>query len=53
MNVQEQLQVEIEEIAEVLSRRSGKPMVEVWNEALSQHRVRYEREVLAEEAKEE
>jgi hypothetical protein len=50
----ERIQSEIQEIAEVLSRRSGKTIIEVWNEALSLHRVRYETEVLAdqEEARE-
>ena len=35
------------EIVEVLSRQSGRSVVEVWYEALSLHRVRYETEVLA------
>jgi hypothetical protein len=39
----------VQEIAEVLSRRSGKPNPEVWNEALTLHRVRYETEILARE----
>jgi hypothetical protein len=38
-------QREVQEIAEVLSRQSGRPIVEVWNEALSLHRVRYETDV--------
>jgi len=50
--VYDQLQEEIEEIAEVLSRRSGKSIVEVLNEALTLHRVRYATEVLANEAEE-
>jgi hypothetical protein len=43
----ERVQAELQEIAEVLSRRSGKTIIEVWQEALSLHRVRYETEVLA------
>jgi hypothetical protein len=46
VNAHECLQAEVQEIAEVLSRRSGKSIVEVWNEALTLHRVRYEREIL-------
>jgi acyl-CoA reductase-like NAD-dependent aldehyde dehydrogenase len=49
--VAERIQEEVTEIAEVLSRRQGKPIREVWTEALSLHRVRYETKVLrAEEA---
>jgi hypothetical protein len=44
--VHERLQQEVQEIAEVLSRRSGKPVRDVWQEALSLHRVRYETDVL-------
>jgi hypothetical protein len=33
----------------VLSRRSGKSITEVWNEALTLHQVRYETEILARE----
>jgi hypothetical protein len=40
-------QAEVQEIAEVLSRQSGTSIIEVWNEALCLHRVRYEAEVLA------
>jgi hypothetical protein len=36
------IQAEVQEIAEVLSRRSGRSIVEVWSEALTLHRVRYE-----------
>jgi hypothetical protein len=42
----ERIRREVQEIAEVLSRRSGKSIIEVWQEALSLHRVRYERDVL-------
>jgi hypothetical protein len=42
----ERVQAEVQEIAEVLSRRSGKSITEVWNEALTPLRVRYETEVL-------
>ena len=45
----ERIQAEVQEIAEVLSRQSGRSIEEVWNEALRLHRVRYEREVLPEE----
>jgi hypothetical protein len=48
----ERIQSEIQEIAEVLSRRSGKTIIEVWNEALSLHRVRYETRVLEVKAEE-
>jgi acyl-CoA reductase-like NAD-dependent aldehyde dehydrogenase len=44
--VAERIQEEVTEIAEVLARRKGKPIREVWTEALTLHRVRYEREVL-------
>jgi hypothetical protein len=37
---------EVTEIAEVLARRQGKSIAEVWTEALALHRVRYETEVL-------
>jgi hypothetical protein len=37
----------VQEIAGVLSRQSGQSIIEVWNEALSLHRVRYEMELLA------
>ncbi len=43
--VTERIQAEVQEIAAVLAKRSGKSIVEVWNEALSLHRVRYETEV--------
>jgi hypothetical protein len=38
----ERIQADVQEFAEVLSRRSGRSIVEVWNEALSLHRARYE-----------
>jgi acyl-CoA reductase-like NAD-dependent aldehyde dehydrogenase len=41
----DRIQEEVNEIAEVLAQQQGKPIREVWNEALSLHRVRYEREV--------
>jgi hypothetical protein len=44
----ERTQREVQEIAEVLSRQTGRSIVEVWNEALKLHRVRYETEVRAE-----
>jgi hypothetical protein len=49
----ERLQAEIAEIAEVLSRRSGKPIAVVWNEALGLHRVRYETKVLTDKEEKE
>lgn len=42
----EQIQEEVQEIAEVLARWEGKDVREVWTEALTLHRVRYETEVL-------
>jgi hypothetical protein len=44
----EKIQAEVQEIAEVLSRQSGRSTVEVWNEAISLHRVRYETKVIGE-----
>ena len=44
--VHARLQEEVEEIARVLARQQGKTHVEVWEEALSLHRVRYETEIL-------
>ena len=42
----EQVQAEILEIAEILQReQGGRTITDVWEEALSLHRVRYEREV--------
>jgi hypothetical protein len=38
MKARERLQQEIEEMPEVLSRRSGQSIAEVWNEALTLHR---------------
>jgi hypothetical protein len=43
------IQSEVQEIADVLSRRSGKPVRDVWEEALSLNRVRYETDVLKED----
>jgi hypothetical protein len=40
------LQEEVSEIAEVLARQQGKRVSEVWQEALTLHRVRYETEVV-------
>jgi hypothetical protein len=48
----EQTQREVQEIAEVLSRQSGRSIVEVWNEALNLHRVRYETEQLIDDREE-
>jgi hypothetical protein len=41
----EELGEEITEIARVLMRRTGKTEKEVWDEALTLHRVRYAREI--------
>jgi hypothetical protein len=38
----ERIQREVQEIAGVLSHQSGRSIVEVWTEALTLHRVRYE-----------
>ena len=46
MSVCDRLYDEVEEITEVLIRESGKSMAEVWENALSLHRVRYDTEVL-------
>jgi hypothetical protein len=40
------LQQEVTEIAEVLARQENKTLGEVWEEALSLHRMRYARELL-------
>jgi hypothetical protein len=48
----ERSQREVQEIAEVLSRQSGRSIVEVWNEALELHRVRYETEPLIDDREE-
>jgi hypothetical protein len=48
-DVAERIQEEVTEIAEVLARRQGKPVRDVWTEALTLHRVRYEKEVLGAE----
>ncbi len=47
----ERTQREVREIAEVLLREkpAGTQLGDVWNEALSLHRVRYETEILKEE----
>jgi hypothetical protein len=45
-SVPERIQEEVNEIAEVLSRQQKKSLVDVWQEALSLHRVRYESVVL-------
>jgi hypothetical protein len=47
ITVHERIQGEVQEIADVLSRQSDRSIIEVWNEVLSLHRVRYEREMLA------
>ncbi len=47
-DVAARIQEEVTEIAEVLARRQGKSVRDVWNEALSLHRVRYETKVLKE-----
>jgi len=44
-DVAARIQEEVTEIAEVLARQQGKPIREVWTEALTLHRVRYEKEV--------
>jgi hypothetical protein len=46
--VTERLQDEVSEIAEVLARQQEKSLVDIWQEALSLHRVRYETVVLPE-----
>ena len=47
MTVHERIQQEVQEIAKVLRRRTGKTVIEMWNEALILHRVRFETDVLA------
>jgi len=44
----DQIQEEVQEIAEVLLREHpvGTPVSEVWEEALTLHRVRYETKIL-------
>jgi hypothetical protein len=42
----QRVQPDVQEIAEVLTRQQGKTLGEVWEEALSLHRVRYETEIL-------
>jgi hypothetical protein len=42
----EQQHQDIQEIAEVLAREQGKEMRDVWEEALTLYRVRFETEVL-------
>jgi hypothetical protein len=43
------IQRDVTEIAEVPAQRKGKTVREVWNEALTLHRVRYETEILVRE----
>lgn len=45
-DVAARIQVEVTEIAEVLAQQQNRSLVEVWEEALSLHRVRYEQEPL-------
>ncbi len=45
----ERTQREVQKMADVLSRQSGRSIVEVWNEALSLHRVRYQTIILLDE----
>jgi hypothetical protein len=45
----ERIQQEVQEVADVLSRQSGRTILEVWDEALSLHRVRYSTEILPDE----
>ena len=47
----ERTQREVQEIAEVLSHQTGRSIVDVWNDALKLHRVRYETDELAEREK--
>jgi hypothetical protein len=47
-DVHQRLQEEVSEIAEVLARWQKKSQVEVWQEALSLHLVRYETVALSE-----
>jgi hypothetical protein len=44
--VAERILEDVSEIADVLAREQGREIAEVWEEALSLHRVRYETEVL-------
>jgi hypothetical protein len=47
-SIHEQIRAEVQEIYEVLRREDpDRPTFELWTEALSLHRVRYAREVLA------
>jgi hypothetical protein len=48
----DQTRREVQEIAEVLSRQSGRSIIEVWDEALRLHRVRYETERLIDDRQE-
>jgi hypothetical protein len=48
----ERTQREVQEIAEVLSHQSGRSVIEVWDEALRLHRVRYETERLIDDRQE-
>lgn len=47
----DRIQEEVEEIARVLMKEQGKTMLDVWQEALSLHRVRYESEIMPEPEK--
>lgn len=40
------IQEEVQESAEILARQRGTTVTEVWNEALTLHRVRYETEIV-------
>ena len=46
MSPHPQMQAGVMEIADVLAKRQGKSMQKVWEKALSQHRVRFETEIL-------
>jgi hypothetical protein len=48
----ERTQHEVQEIAEVLSRQSGRSIIEVWDVAVRLHRVRYETERLIDDRQE-
>jgi hypothetical protein len=49
----EQTQREVQEIAEVLSSQSGRSVLDVWDEALRLHRVRFESERLIDDREDE
>ena len=48
----ERTQGEVQEIAEVLSRQSSRSIIEVWDDAVRLHRVRYETERLIDDREE-